>query len=223
MNLSLGRIAEFTDATGEFDLSALAQGYSIDSRTVQSGNLFFAVKGERLNGHDYVEQALTKGAVAAVIRKDQLVRYPVKANLLAVDDTLVALQALATGVRKLWGKTAIGITGSMGKTTTKDALAHLLSTRHRVHSSKGNFNNHFGLPLGLLKLEPEHDLAVGTRQGCQGLPAAGGHVSGYVAHHARGVRGRGGARHRQRTQPPARRRSCRADPRGRRTRRIHRR
>jgi UDP-N-acetylmuramoyl-tripeptide--D-alanyl-D-alanine ligase len=160
MNLSLSRIAEFTAAAGEYDPRALAQGYSIDSRTIQSGNLFFAVKGERLDGHDFVEQALSQGAVAAVVRKDQLPRYPSKASLMAVDDTLVALQTLATAVRKLWGKTAIGITGSMGKTTTKDAMAHLLSVRHRVHSSKGNFNNHFGLPLGLLTLEPEYDLAV---------------------------------------------------------------
>ncbi len=160
MNLSLARIAEFTTAAGDFDPRALAQGYSIDSRTVQSGNLFFAVKGERLDGHDYVEQALSTGAIAAIVRRDHLPRYPAKSNLLAVDDTLVALQTLATAVRKSWGKTAIGITGSVGKTTTKDAVAHLLSTRHRVHSSKGNFNNHFGLPLGLLKLEPEYDLAV---------------------------------------------------------------
>ena len=160
MNLSLSRVAEFTAAAGEFDPRALAQGYSIDSRTVQGGNLFFAVKGERLDGHDYVEQALSRGAIAAVVRKDRLARYSTPTNLLAVDDTLVALQTLATAVRKLWGKTAIGITGSMGKTTTKDAVSHLLSTRHRVHSSKGNFNNHFGLPLGLLTLEPEYDLAV---------------------------------------------------------------
>ncbi len=160
MKLSLSRIAEFTAAAGEYDPRALAQGYSIDSRTVQSGELFLAVKGERLDGHDFVEQALSKGAVAAIVRKDQLTRYPAKTGLLAVDDTLVALQTLATAVRKLWGKTGIGITGSMGKTTTKDATAHLLSVRHRVHRSKGNFNNHFGLPLGLLTLEPEYDLAV---------------------------------------------------------------
>ena len=80
--------------------------------------------------------------------------------MLAVDDTLIALQTLATAVRKAWGKTGIGITGSMGKTTTKEAIAHLLSVRYRVHRSKGNFNNHFGLPLGLLTLEPEYDLAV---------------------------------------------------------------
>ncbi len=160
MKLSLSRIAEFTAATGEYDPRALAQGYSIDSRTVQSGDLFFAVKGERLDGHDFVEQALSKGAVGAIVRKDQLSRFTSRSRLLAVDDTLVALQTLATAVRKLWGKIAIGITGSMGKTTTKDAMAHLLSVRHRVHRSKGNFNNHFGLPLGLLTLEPEYDLAV---------------------------------------------------------------
>ncbi len=160
MKLSLSRIAEFTAANGEYDPGALAQGYSIDSRTVQSDDLFFAVKGDRLDGHDFVQQALRKGAVAAIVRRDQLARYSSKNGLLAVDDTLVALQTLATAVRKLWGKVAIGITGSMGKTTTKEAMAHLLSARHRVHKTKGNFNNHFGLPLGLLTLEPEYDLAV---------------------------------------------------------------
>ena len=160
MKLSLSRIAEFIAATVDSDPRAIAQGYSIDSRTVQPGELFFAVKGERLDGHDYVEAALRRGAAAAVIRKDQLARYRDPKGLLAVDDTLVALQTLATAVRKLWGKTAIGITGSMGKTTTKEAVAHLLSTRYRVHRTKGNFNNHFGLPLGLLTLEPEYDLAV---------------------------------------------------------------
>jgi UDP-N-acetylmuramoyl-tripeptide--D-alanyl-D-alanine ligase len=160
MIMSLSRIADFTAAAGDYDPRALAQGYSIDSRTVQSGELFFAVQGDRLDGHDFVEQALSKGAIGAIVRKDQLTHFPTKTGLLAVDDTLVALQTLATAVRKLWGKTAIGVTGSMGKTTTKEAMAHLLSARHRVHRSKGNFNNHFGLPLGLLTLEPEYDLAV---------------------------------------------------------------
>jgi UDP-N-acetylmuramoyl-tripeptide--D-alanyl-D-alanine ligase len=163
MKLLLSRIAEFIGAVSLS--SEVAQGYSIDSRTVQPGELFFAVKGERLDGHDFVEQALGRGAIAAVVRKDQLARYAGLSSsgpggLLAVDDTLVALQILATAVRKIWGKTAIGVTGSMGKTTTKEAIAHLLAIKYRVHRTKGNFNNHFGLPLGLLTLEPEYDVAV---------------------------------------------------------------
>jgi UDP-N-acetylmuramoyl-tripeptide--D-alanyl-D-alanine ligase len=160
MKLPLSRVAEFLSAAGEFDHKAVAQGYSIDSRTIQSGELFFAVKGERMDGHDFVSQALEKGAAAAVIGKDQLARYGVKTSLIAVDDTLAALQILASAVRRLWGNPLIGVTGSTGKTTTKEAIAHVLSTRFRVLKSEGNFNNHFGLPLMLLKIEPEHEIAV---------------------------------------------------------------
>jgi UDP-N-acetylmuramoyl-tripeptide--D-alanyl-D-alanine ligase len=160
MKLPLSKIEALLGATGECELKEVAQGYSIDSRTIQPGELFFAVKGERLDGHDYVHQALERGAVSAVVQKDQLARYPVKTCLLAVDDTLVALQTLATAVRRLWGKPLVGITGSVGKTTTKEAIAHVLGSRFRVLKSEGNFNNHFGLPLMLLKLEPEHDVAV---------------------------------------------------------------
>src|ERR1700756_1290849 len=160
MKLPLSKIEEFLNATGECELKEIAQGSSIDSRTVQPGELFFAVKGERLDGHDFVHQALERGAVSAVVRKDQLARFPVKTCLLAVDDTLHALQTLATAVRRMWGKPVVGVTGSAGKTTTKEAIAHVLSSRYRVLKSEGNFNNHFGLPLMLLRLEPEHDLAV---------------------------------------------------------------
>ena len=160
MKLPLSRVAESLSATGEFDHRAIAEGYSIDSRTLRPGDLFFAVKGERLDGHDFVEQALAKGAAAAVVRKDQLARYSVKTRLLAVEDTLTALQTLATAVRRLWGKLVVGVTGSAGKTTTKEAIAHLLATRYRVLKSEGNFNNHFGLPLMLLKLQPEQEVAV---------------------------------------------------------------
>jgi UDP-N-acetylmuramoyl-tripeptide--D-alanyl-D-alanine ligase len=84
----------------------------------------------------------------------------VKTSLLLVDDPLVALQSLGAAVRRLWGKCVVGVTGSTGKTTTKEAIAHLLSTRYHVLKTEGNLNNHFGLPLTLLKLEPGHDVAV---------------------------------------------------------------
>jgi UDP-N-acetylmuramoyl-tripeptide--D-alanyl-D-alanine ligase len=160
MKLALSKVAELLSATGGFDAKAVAQAYSIDSRTVRAGELFFAVKGERLDGHDFVQQALEKGAMGAVVRKDQRARYPAATGLLAVEDTLNALQTLGAAVRRIWGKPLVGVTGSTGKTTTKEAIAHVLSSRFRVLKSEGNFNNHFGLPLMLLKIEPEHEAAV---------------------------------------------------------------
>jgi len=160
MKLPLGRIAEFIGAVGEFDAAAVAGGYSIDSRTTVPGELFFAVKGERLDGHDFVEQGLAAGAVAAVVQRDQAPRYGEHHRLLAVADPLSALQRLGTAVRRLWGKQLIAVTGSTGKTTTKEAIAQVLQTRFRVLKSEGNLNNHFGLPLQLLRLESEHEIAV---------------------------------------------------------------
>lgn len=160
MKLQLSRVAELLQASGEFDGKSLATGYSIDSRSIEQGDLFFAVRGDRLDGHDYVEAALFAGATGAVVRKDALARFSCKTRLLAVEDTLAALQLLGAAVRRIWGKTLIGITGSAGKTTTKETVAHVLASRLRVHKTHGNFNNHFGLPLNLLQLEPEHDVAV---------------------------------------------------------------
>jgi UDP-N-acetylmuramoyl-tripeptide--D-alanyl-D-alanine ligase len=160
MKLPLQRVADFTGAGGEFDRGAVAQGYSIDSRTLRPGELFFAVRGERLDGHDYVAAALAAGAVGAVVGRDRLPGFAAQARLLAVEEPLAALHTLAAAVRRLWGKTLIGVTGSAGKTTTKDAIAHVLGTRFRVLKSEGNLNNQFGLPLQLLRLELEHEMAV---------------------------------------------------------------
>jgi UDP-N-acetylmuramoyl-tripeptide--D-alanyl-D-alanine ligase len=119
------------------------------------------VKGERLDGHDYVGQALANGAVAAVVDRMHVAAIDqFRAQAMVVDDTLVALQTLAAAVRRLWNKPLVGVTGSAGKTTTKDAVAHVLSRKYRVLKSQGNLNNHFGLPLQLLKLQPEHEMAV---------------------------------------------------------------
>jgi UDP-N-acetylmuramoyl-tripeptide--D-alanyl-D-alanine ligase len=160
MKLTLARAAEFMPAAGGFDHEAVAAGYSIDSRTLQSGDLFFAVRGERLDGHAYVDAALQRGAVAAVVEQAHVERFGDKTRLLVVEDTLLALQRSGAAVRRLWGKPLVGVTGSAGKTTTKETIAHVLSTQHRVLKSQGNLNNHFGMPLQLLKLEPEHDIAV---------------------------------------------------------------
>ena len=162
MKLALSRIAQFLHASESARLGAeaVATGYSIDSRTIQPGELFFAVKGEKMDGHDFVSQAIENGAVAAVVSKQRQAQLPSDLPLVIVDDTLIALQTLATCVRRLWGRPLVGVTGSTGKTTTKEAIAHVLATRLKVHKSEGNFNNHFGLPLMLLKLQPEHDIAV---------------------------------------------------------------
>jgi len=160
MRLPLGRISEFIGAAGEVDAAAIATGYSIDSRTIAPGELFFAVKGDRLDGHDFVDAALAAGSVAAVVQREQAARYGENYRLLAVADPLAALQRLGTAVRRLWGKKLVAVTGSTGKTTTKEAIAQVLQARFRVLKSEGNLNNHFGLPLQLLRLEPEHEIAV---------------------------------------------------------------
>ena len=165
MKLTLGQVADWIHADGEFDTALEAVGYSIDSRTVGSGELFFAVKGERLDGHEYVQAALADGAVAAVVSNGWVVPAEVdEARLLRVADcedcVLLALQRLARAVRREWGGRVIGVTGSAGKTTTKEAVAQVLGARFKVLKSQGNLNNGFGLPLQLLKLEPEHEVAV---------------------------------------------------------------
>jgi UDP-N-acetylmuramoyl-tripeptide--D-alanyl-D-alanine ligase len=141
----------------------LAQGYSIDSRTIAAGELFFAVRGERFDGHDFVGAAVARGAIAAVVSRARVATLPDAAlavPLLIADDPLIALQALAAHMRRQWGKKLIAITGSAGKTTTKEAIAAALGARFNVLKSKGNLNNAYGLPLQLLRLEPEHEFAV---------------------------------------------------------------
>ncbi len=165
MKLTLGQVADWIHADGEFDTLVQAVGYGIDSRTIGAGELFFAVRGERLDGHDYVEAALANGAVAAVVSNRWVVPAEVdEKRLLQVSDcddcVLRALQQLAHAVRRQWGGRVIGVTGSAGKTTTKEAVAQVLGVRFRVLKSAGNLNNAFGLPLQLLKLEHEHEVAV---------------------------------------------------------------
>ena len=141
----------------------VAGGYSIDSRTVSAGELFFAVRGDRFDGHDFVAAAVERGAVAAVVSRARVATLPDAAlavPLLICEDPLVALQALASHVRRQWGKRVVAITGSAGKTSTKDAVAAALGAKFNVLKSHGNLNNCFGLPLQLLRLKREHEIAV---------------------------------------------------------------
>src|SRR5271155_1745005 len=125
MKLALEQIGQWIGAETGSPSGHLASGYSIDSRTIAAGDLFFAVRGERFDGHDFVEAALARGAGAAVVSRDKLAALPGSVrdgNLLVVeDDPLAALQRLAAAVRRHWGGRVGGITGSAGKTTTKEA------------------------------------------------------------------------------------------------------
>jgi len=147
--------------TGPDPLARMA-GVSIDSRTVAPGQLFIAIQGPRHDGHEFVGAALQAGAPAAIVAGGRLAGYPdaVRARLIGVPDTLAALQDLARAVRRAWGRRIAAVTGSVGKTTTKEILAALLGAKFRVLKSEGNLNNEFGLPLALLRIEPEHEAAV---------------------------------------------------------------
>ena len=137
---------------------SVARGYSIDSRTIRPGDLFFAIRGPRHDGHDYVGDVMRRGAAAAVV--DASFRGEGGDTLLHVPDTARALRTVAGRARADWGRTVIAITGSGGKTTTKEVTAALLSESLAVARSEGNLNNEYGLPLSLLRIPDEARAAV---------------------------------------------------------------
>jgi UDP-N-acetylmuramoyl-tripeptide--D-alanyl-D-alanine ligase len=149
------------------DPMARMAGVSIDSRAVQPGELFLAIRGARHDGHSFVAGAISRGAAAGVVAREKLQEYPeeVRRKLFAVDDTLVALHRLASRAGEIWrnakpGRRIGAVAGSIGKTTTKEILAALVAARFRVLKTQGNLNNEYGLPLTLLQLGDEHDAAV---------------------------------------------------------------
>ena len=137
-------------------------GFSIDSRTISPGDLFIAIRGDRLDGNAYVREAVAKGAIGALVSDPALTNAPDLGGtaLLLVPDTLVALQALASKVRRDSGAAVVAVTGSAGKSTTKEITADFLSTRYTVFRNRGNLNNHIGLPLSLLELRRRPDIGV---------------------------------------------------------------
>lgn len=136
---------------------------STDSRNLPEGCTFVALKGETFDGNKFALQALQQGAAMAIVDDEQVYQTIQQAgeySALLVEDSLIALQDLARAWRRHWGKRIIGITGTNGKTTTKELLAAVLSTKYNIHYTQGNLNNSIGVPLTLLQLTAAHELAI---------------------------------------------------------------
>ncbi|MBC7959961.1 MAG: UDP-N-acetylmuramoyl-tripeptide--D-alanyl-D-alanine ligase [Vallitaleaceae bacterium] len=144
----------------------LVHNVNTDSRKIQSGDLYIALEGENFDGHDFVEAAFLNGAVAAILSKP--VDFDGNHPVILVENTLNALQQLASFYRDKLAKPVIAVTGSVGKTSTKDMIASILSSKFDVHKTLANYNNHIGLPLTLLALEENHDVVV-VEMGMRGL------------------------------------------------------
>lgn len=135
-------------------------GISIDTRTITPGEAFFAIKGDRLDGHDYVEAALAKGASLAVVDAASAAKFPKDARLLVVDETLQAMRDLAGAARARARAKIVAVTGSAGKTGTKEALKLALSPSGETHASSASFNNHWGVPLSLSRFSQDAKFGV---------------------------------------------------------------
>jgi len=152
-----GRLLAAARATDGLSFS----GVSTDSRTVRAGEIFVALQGERFDGHDFVGDAVKRGATAAIVSKPNLgIDAAAGIALIQVPDTLEAMGRIAAAHRSLFSIPVVAVTGSVGKTTTKDMTAHILSQRFEVLKTEENYNNEIGVPLTALQLEPSHQAAV---------------------------------------------------------------
>lgn len=135
---------------------------STDTRTIKRGNLFIPLIGENFDGHIFIEDAIKKGAGAILVQGNRVENLINRdgINIIRVKDTLEALTQIARYYKNLFDIPFIGVTGSVGKTTTKDIIAGVLSEKYNVHKNMGNFNNEVGLPITLFNLEPYHDISV---------------------------------------------------------------
>lgn len=162
MHLRLEQVVQYTEGTllSGSD-SIMISGVSTDSRKINAGDLFIALKGERFDAHEFIPSLLNQG-IAAVLISDQfcLPAGEFSTAVIKVPDTLKALQKLAAGYRQLFPVPVVAVTGSVGKTTTKDLLAACLSPAFNTLKTQGNFNNEIGLPLTLLNLNTDHQAAV---------------------------------------------------------------
>jgi UDP-N-acetylmuramoyl-tripeptide--D-alanyl-D-alanine ligase len=156
MTLNLQEVARAMGAKGSPPPAAVT-GWSVDTRTQNAGDLYFALRGPNYDGHDFIGAALAKDAVGVVVEAGLRGDAPA---VLEVSDTLRALQELGAWARRQWGGQVVGVTGSAGKTTTKDAIAHLLAVEMPVGKTAGNFNNRVGVPLSILRLPDDCRVGV---------------------------------------------------------------
>ncbi len=158
-------VEDFRNISGSvllnFDLFKSATSVTIDSRNVKHGSLFIAIKGENFDGHDFVKDIVKSDAAAALIQKNKIKKFQdLKIPIVAVDDTLVGLGEIARIWRQKLKAKIIGITGSNGKTSTKEMISTLLGEKFKVNKSVGNNNNHIGVPLTIFNTNLHHDYLV---------------------------------------------------------------
>jgi len=169
MKKTLKEIQAMVGGTGlaiQFE-DVVATGVTIDSRMVVAGNLYIPIIGARVDGHDFIPAVLKDGA-AAVLWQQDVPGMPTDVPVITVADTKKALQELAMAYKDSLAMKIVGITGSNGKTSTKDILASILATRYRVHKTPGNFNSEFGMPLTILMAPADTEIAV-LEMGMRGL------------------------------------------------------
>ena len=159
MKKNLQQLANWLHIENQAFPETVVTGVSIDTRTIQKGDLFIPFRGEAVNGHRFVEQAFEKGAAAALWMKDEP-NPPQHLPLIFVEDPEIALQEMAKGYRNEHKATFIGITGSNGKTSSKDILAGALAPYYKVQKTIGNFNNQLGLPITILQLDEDTEISV---------------------------------------------------------------
>ncbi|AFY79328.1 MAG: UDP-N-acetylmuramoyl-tripeptide--D-alanyl-D-alanine ligase [Hydrococcus sp. C42_A2020_068] len=164
LQISLAQLREIIDAflinSSDISLEQLTTGITTDTRLLSPGEIFLALKGERFDGHEFIETAIEKGAIAIVTERDLSVNFPKKVPQFKVKNTLEAYQKIARWWRERFDIPVIGVTGSVGKTTTKELIAAVLSTTGKVHKTQANYNNEIGVPKTLLELGAEHDYAI---------------------------------------------------------------
>jgi UDP-N-acetylmuramoyl-tripeptide--D-alanyl-D-alanine ligase len=158
MILPLREVTRFLELSASMD--ATVTGWSVDSRTIQPGDLFFALRGPNHNGHAYVGEVFGKGAVAVVVDQEIRDGAAPAGRILRVADVLQGLWSLAARARQRWGGRVVAVTGSAGKTTTKDIIAEMLAEGFQTAKNEGNLNNHVGMPLSLLRIADGARMAV---------------------------------------------------------------